>query len=68
MGITCLMRSFSSLEGMQSNINPHALPVRKPIVIMLNAITREMLRSMLCIGGIPSNGIIKIIKLERRVR
>jgi hypothetical protein len=62
------MRGFSSLEGMQSNINPHVLPVRRPIAIMLNAMTREMPLSMLCIGGIPSNGIIKIIRLERRVK
>jgi hypothetical protein len=62
------MRGFSSLEGMQSNINPHVLPVRRPIAIMLNAITREMLLSMPRIGGNPNSGIIKIIRLERRVK
>jgi hypothetical protein len=63
-----MMRDFSSRDGMQSNIDPHTLPVWRPIVIILNAMMRAMLRSMLCVDGIPNNGIIKITKHDKKVR
>ena len=40
------MRGLSSLDGMQSKIDPHICPVRRPNAIIVNAMTREMLRSM----------------------
>jgi len=65
---TCLMSGLSSFDGMQSRTDPHICPIRIPNAIMVNAMMREMLRSMAWMGGIPSNGIMKTTNVEIRVR
>jgi hypothetical protein len=65
---TFLIRTFSSLDGMQRRIEPHTFPVLRPIATMMKEMRRESARSMIFRDGRPRRGINMMTMQDARVR